>query len=204
MYPSSMTDRCSLVPVPGCGPRLGRSSTEKSERTDHLSRLEASRTPGRLSREISWRRLTSAHWGLLLRALFCCLEMQFNVYQSSRAGQWSEHRFNAPDQKKNKIKKQKERNRKEERKKKERKEGKEEMYRELLLLPDLIFPISTVEVQVLILSSGHFQNRVAWIPNILQASLCVSGSWCLRGDGQSWANSTSHHLAHGLCHQESW
>ena len=32
------------------------------------------------------------------------------------------------------------------------------MYRELLLLPDLIFPISAAEVQVLILSSGHFQN----------------------------------------------
>lgn len=84
--------------------------------------------------------------------------MQFNIYQSSRAGQWSEHTSNAPDQKKNKIKKQKERNRNEGRKKKERKEGKEEMYRELLLLPDLIFPISAVEVQALTLSSGHFQN----------------------------------------------
>lgn len=90
------------------------------------------------------------------------------------------------------------------RKKKERKRKKGGKYRELLLLPDLIFPISAVEVLVLILSSGHFQNRVAWIPNILQASLCVPGSWCLRGDGQSWANSTSHHLARGLCHQVSW
>lgn len=79
--------------------------------------------------------------------------MQFNVHQPSRAGQWSGHRSNAPDQKKNKIRKQKGR-----KKKTERKEGKEEMYRELLLLPDLIFPISAVEVQVLILPSGHFQN----------------------------------------------
>ena len=78
--------------------------------------------------------------------------MQFNVYQSSRAGQWSEHRSNAPDQKKNKIKKQKERNMQEGRKKKERKRKKGGKYRELLLLPDLIFPISAVEVPVLILS----------------------------------------------------
>lgn len=30
LYPSSMMDRRSLMPMPGCGPRLGRSSVEKS------------------------------------------------------------------------------------------------------------------------------------------------------------------------------